>query len=93
MIVYHGSTVEVVKPEVDRSYRNLDFGQGFYVTTVKEQAERWAKRKADLSKSSVGVISVYELSDDCSAYVVKDFADDMDSWIDFVCACRDGETD
>ena len=52
MIVYHGSIVEVVKPEVNRSYRNLDFGQGFYVTTVKEQAERWAKRKADLSKSS-----------------------------------------
>lgn len=27
MIVYHGSIVEVVKPEVNRSYRNLDFGQ------------------------------------------------------------------
>ena len=93
MIVYHGSIKEVVKPEVDRSYRNLDFGQGFYVTTVKGQAERWAKRKADLSKLSVGVISVYELSDDCSAYKVRDFTDDMDSWIDFVCACRDGETE
>ena len=93
MIVYHGSIEEVVKPEVNRSYRNLDFGQGFYVTTVKEQAERWAKRKADLSKLSVGVISVYELSDDCSAFKVKNFADDMDSWLDFVCACRDGETE
>ena len=93
MIVYHGSIEEVVKPEVNRSYRNLDFGQGFYVTTVKEQAERWAKRKADLSKLSVGVISVYELSDDYSAFKVKNFADDMDSWIDFVCACRDGETE
>lgn len=39
MIVYHGSTEIVEKPDVRHSYRALDFGKGFYVTTVKEQAE------------------------------------------------------
>lgn len=40
MIVYHGS-IEIVKnPDVNHSYRPLDFGKGFYVTTVKEQAEK-----------------------------------------------------
>ncbi|MCR5770301.1 MAG: DUF3990 domain-containing protein [Butyrivibrio sp.] len=40
MRVYHGS-VEIVKtPDVLHSYRPLDFGKGFYVTTVKEQAEK-----------------------------------------------------
>ena len=40
---YHYGSVEVVKtPDVNHSYRTLDFGKGFYVTTVKEQAEKWA---------------------------------------------------
>lgn len=48
MIVYHGSIEAVEKPDVGHSYRRLDFGTGFYVTTVREQAERWARRKADI---------------------------------------------
>lgn len=39
MIVYHGSTVIVENPDVRHSYRTLDFGMGFYVTTVREQAK------------------------------------------------------
>lgn len=37
MIVYHGSTEIIRQSDVQYSYRPLDFGQGFYVTTVKEQ--------------------------------------------------------
>ena len=37
MIVYHGSNMVVDHPDVTHSYRDLDFGRGFYVTTVKEQ--------------------------------------------------------
>ena len=48
MIVYHGTTEIVKNPDADHSYRQLDFGKGFYVTTVREQAERWARRKADI---------------------------------------------
>ena len=48
MIVYHGSSEIVKKPDVLHSYRALDFGKGFYVTTNYEQVQRWARRKADL---------------------------------------------
>lgn len=48
MIVFHGSTEVVEKPDIRHSYRRLDFGIGFYVTTIREQAERWARRKADI---------------------------------------------
>ena len=48
MIVYHGSVITVEKPDITHSYRPLDFGRGFYVTSVREQAVRWARRKADL---------------------------------------------
>lgn len=33
MIVYHGTTLEIVKPQVSFSKKYLDFGRGFYVTT------------------------------------------------------------
>ena len=38
MIVYHGSDVIVKAPDLLHSAKRLDFGVGFYVTTVKEQA-------------------------------------------------------
>lgn len=46
MIVFHGSNKIVEKPNVQFSKNYLDFGKGFYVTSFKKQAERWALRKA-----------------------------------------------
>ena len=40
MIIYHGSTVLVEKPEIRTGETFLDFGAGFYTTTSYEQAER-----------------------------------------------------
>ena len=82
MIVYHGSNMIVDHPDVRHSFRDLDFGRGFYVTTIREQAERWAKRKALFAKGSKPVLNEYEMS--------SDVGDDLDAWIDFVCQCRDG---
>ena len=48
MIVYHGSSEVVRQPDILHSHRALDFGKGFYVTTVSQQAERRARRKAAL---------------------------------------------
>ena len=64
MIVYHGSSVVVEHPDVLHSYHPLDFGKGFYVTTVYEQAERWARRKASLLGTGKAVVNQYQLRDD-----------------------------
>jgi len=89
MRVYHGSTTEISKPDVNHSKRNLDFGAGFYVTSIQEQAENWARRKALRMKASA-VVSVYELDDAMSGFFVKEFADNNSEWVEFVCACRRG---
>ena len=92
MIVYHGSNQIVEHPDVSCSDRNLDFGRGFYVTTVKEQAEKWARRKAGFSKDNKrAILNIYEMKEERDGVVFKDFGDDLDTWIDFVCSCRDGE--
>ena len=37
MILYHGSFLEIVKPDLTHSRPNVDFGRGFYVTPLYEQ--------------------------------------------------------
>lgn len=89
MIVYHGSTLAVPHPDTAHSKRFLDFGIAFYTTSFREQAERWARRKA-MRTSGNAVISEYCLADDLSAWKVLRFADDG-AWLDFICSCRRGE--
>ncbi|MBO4576222.1 MAG: DUF3990 domain-containing protein [Neisseriaceae bacterium] len=91
MIVYHGSTIEIVSPDNQHSLRHLDFGQGFYVTPVLIQAERWAKRKADLISQNYAIINEYEMLDNWQNFNVKIFNDDnIEEWLDFVANCRNG---
>ena len=42
IIVYHGSVESVVAPVCKFGRPNLDFGQGFYVTNLRQQAVAWA---------------------------------------------------
>lgn len=93
MIVYHGSNVIVNNPDIEHSFRPLDFGKGFYVTTVKEQAERWAKRKADICDSDKAIVTVYQMSENFDGIIWKCFEEDLTEWIDFACRCRNEEND
>ena len=38
MILYHGSFIEINKPDLKHSRPNVDFGKGFYTTPIYEQA-------------------------------------------------------
>ncbi len=93
MIVYHGSIVVVDNPDVLHSYRPLDFGKGFYVTTNKTQAEVWAKRKAVITGTGKAINNIYQMKEDFTGLLHKNFGEDLSEWIDFVCLCRDGGTD
>ena len=90
MIVYHGTTEIIERPDVNHSKDYLDFGKGFYLTTYEEQAKKWAVRKA-LRQNKNAVVNVYELEDDLTNYRVLSFENENEQWLDFVCACRKGE--
>ena len=61
MIIYHGSNMEVATPFVHLGRNNLDFGKGFYVTTLQEQAKRWAETIVRLRPRGTAIINKYEL--------------------------------
>lgn len=43
LLLYHGSYCEVKSPDLGQCARYKDFGQGFYLTTSKNQAENFAR--------------------------------------------------
>ncbi|MCI6061082.1 MAG: DUF3990 domain-containing protein [Dorea sp.] len=55
MILYHGSFVEISKPDLIHSRSNVDFGRGFYVTPLHEQVEKWCGKFKRRGKD--GIIS------------------------------------
>ena len=89
MIVYHGSTEIIKKPDVIHSKKYLDFSMGFYITSFENQAEKWAVRKG-MRQEKNGIVNVYDLSEDWSEFRVLSFEKENDKWLDFVCACRKG---
>ncbi len=90
MIVYHGSTEIIKTPQIGFSKKYLDFGEGFYVTTFQNQAEKWAKRKS-LRYGGKAIVNVYEMNDSSESFNVLSFDSTDEKWLDFVCGCRRGE--
>ncbi len=87
MIVYHGSNIKVDKPDLLHSRKNVDFGPGFYVTPIYEQAKKWADRFK--RRGEQGVISQYELDEVQLANLkVLDFGSYSEEWLGFIMACR-----
>ncbi len=48
MILFHGSNLEIFDIDFTQCKPYKDFGKGFYLTTIKEQAIRMAQNKVDL---------------------------------------------
>lgn len=90
MIVYHGTTEIIEKPDVNHSKKYLDFGVGFYLTTYEEQAKKWAIRKG-MRQEKIPVVNEYELNEQWEGYRVLSFEEENEKWLEFVCACRRGE--
>ena len=89
MIVYHGSNMEIRKPDCVHSRKRVDFGAGFYVTPLQTQAANWSLKFKRLGLT--GIVSQYELSDDVfKLYKVLRFDAYNSEWLDFVFSCRQG---
>ena len=90
MILFHGSNMIVEHPDVSKSRANLDFGRGFYLTSYKDQAMEWARRKAFLS-GGIALVNQYDVDDEFDGFKVLKFPEANAEWVEFVCACRRGE--
>lgn len=87
MKVYHGFWIEVSVPDLKHSRTDVDFGKGFYVTPIREQAVKWCGRFKRRGKQ--GIVTSY-IFDDCAIQnlnVLK-FDSYSEEWLDFILNCR-----
>lgn len=92
MNVFHGSTEIIRQPLVNAGRRNLDFGSGFYVTDLREQAIFWTNRPVNNNRPHW--LNIYELDIDGilnANYRYLRFASYDFEWLEFVVANRRGE--
>lgn len=92
MILYHGSNVEVIKPEIIKTEKGRDFGFAFYLTPIKAQAEKMAKRKQIQAKISgedaLAIVSVFEWNKNVEGKKYKNFKNANMEWLDLIIKCR-----
>lgn len=88
MRLYHGSIDRVEVPEIRVPNRTLDYGAGFYLTTSREQAENWIRRKfkGDILRGWLNIYDYNEGIEDSLSVLSFDAPDE--SWLDFVMSNR-----
>lgn len=89
--IYHASTEPVSQPLCGVGRKNLDFGPGFYMTDVYDQAVMWAKRRA-IERHQPPILNVYILDREnmFKNARVKIFENYDRAWLNFIVACRKG---
>lgn len=92
-VLYHGSFAVVDQPLAMCGRRNLDFGRGFYLTSLRPQAERWAQLVTERKmRNGIPQLNVYHFDEalaDQSCWLR--FGEYNLEWLDYVVACRAGE--
>ena len=92
MIVYHGSFVIVDSPDLNHSRENVDFGKGFYVTPIYEQAKKWSEKFK--KRENIGIVSHYQFDEIAySRLEVLKFDTYSEEWLNFILKCRRGLDD
>lgn len=90
MILYHGSFQEVSNPDLEHSRPNVDFGRGFYTTSIFTQAVKWSEKFKN--RGWRGIISSYTIDEHYFEILkVLSFETYSEEWLDFILNCRSGK--
>lgn len=91
--VYHAGVFTIECPDVVHSRKQLDFGPGFYITDIYEQAVNWALRQSSKFMKEP-IVNKYLLNQNGLLNEVKGrsiiFKEYDSSWLEFIVANRRG---
>lgn len=92
--LYHGLYIAVPSPLVGLGRKKVDFGQGFYLTNLHNQAKAWAETIAERKgRNTKPIVSAYTLdysSVKNGGFRVKVFDSYNLEWLEYVIDCRRG---
>lgn len=91
MILYHGSNVAIDKIDLGKCRPFKDFGRGFYLTSLEQQAVNMAKRTVRLQGSGLPTVTAFELDDNWRVAQLNVLYFDKPSreWAQFIVNNRD----
>lgn len=90
MILFHGSNTDIAHIDQSKCRPNKDFGKGFYLTTIREQAVRMAQRVARMY-GGVPILNIYDFdnsADKLDALNIRHFDGPSVEWAQFVITNR-----
>lgn len=92
IIVYHGGTDKIERPICKLGRPYLDFGEGFYLTDIRQQAASWATITAG-RRNRIPMINRYRMDKNailkearCKIFKTYD-----EEWLEFIVANRQGQ--
>lgn len=88
MEIYHSSYTSVEFPDIRYSREFLDFGKGFYLTILYDQAVKYAQRFKRRKRQAW--LSTYELEFNPKDWKILQFDSYDREWLRFVTNCRRG---
>lgn len=86
MILFHGTNIDFENIDLNKSNRFKDFGQGFYLTDIKQQAIELAQKRA-LRDGGTPIVQEYEFDESLlSAQLlrIKRFDSPTTEWAEFI---------
>ena len=84
MKLYHGSTIDIAKVDLDLSKPNKDFGRAFYLSDDRQQALEMAQFRAEFEETEP-VVNVYEFDETLfQEFRYKRFEAYTEEWAHFV---------
>ena len=94
MKLFHGSYLQIEHPEISKGRNRVDFGQGFYLTGIQVQAEKWSKviaiRKGPGFRPIVSIFELDEVLFTHTDFRIKSFKEYNMEWLQYVVDCRRG---
>ncbi|WP_294618554.1 DUF3990 domain-containing protein [uncultured Bacteroides sp.] len=92
--LFHGSYVHVPTPLVKLGRKKVDFGQGFYLTKLRIQAESWARTIAERKgRNAQPILTTYSFDYNTvksAVFRIKIFESYDLEWLEYVVDCRRG---
>lgn len=91
--LYHGSNVRIESIDLGKCKPYKDFGKGFYLADIEEQAVQMAVRRTRIAGVGVPTVSAYRFDErflDDASLKVKKFDSPSREWALFVLANRQG---
>ena len=88
MVLYHGSTYDFMEIDLSKARKGKDFGLGYYLTTNKKQATKWATRGKLKKEGFLYTYSFDEKILNGNKLNIKELTRYNKEWAEFLCKCR-----